>query len=75
MTNRRFPVLGTDLTIPWEVAELANRELAKRTMGAVTPMARRLGQCWLPIKERYQRGGFTESELDAWAPGWREVAR
>ena len=75
MTNRTFPVLGTSLVIPWEVAHQAQHCLAMRLMGASTPMSRRLGHGWLTLKDRKQMGGFTEEELDRWAPDWREHAR
>ena len=66
MTNRRFPVAGTKLTIPWAVAE---RALAAYKRYVVC------GSTLTLEKVQKGKGGFTEEELDEWAPGWREQVR
>ena len=64
----RFPVIDTDLTIPWSVA-LKSCEAwadAQWDRGYLVPMS---------VEHRVSMGGFTEAWLDEWAPGWREDAR
>ena len=72
MTNRRFPVAGTKLTIPWEVAERAIPSYAKH-YGFPMECGRTTVDGLLETLRN--TAGFTESELDAWAPDWREHAR
>ena len=69
MTNRRFPVAGTNLTIPWEVAALAyskwKEEFLTLHPNQVLP--------WLEYWEG--QGGWTATELDTcYGKHWREVA-
>ena len=66
MTDRRFPVAGTDLTIPWAVAERAQATFVLEWDWPRNP---------IPLELREKLGGFTEGQLDAWVPGWRENAR
>ena len=68
MSERRFPVAGTELTIPWAVAEQAYA-VWKSNFEKAHPNHI---PAWIEYWEG--QGGFTESELDAWAPGWREEA-
>ena len=69
MTNRRFPVAGTDLTIPWEIAEQTYREACTRWPAYPELKGRRK-------LSDFRRRGFTESELDIWyGKHWRKVAR
>lgn len=71
MTERRFPVAGTDppLTIPWEVALDAHKiyciEYHNYDADGVP----------LSLETYATEGGFTESELDTWyGKHWREMA-
>lgn len=68
--ERRFPVLGTRLMIPWSVAEMAYAAYAEKFPGAA-----RIQDC-----ERIaQRGGFAPEELDdllrSTLPNWLDSAR
>ena len=69
MTNRRFPVAGTELTVPWEVAtdacvKRANAMWELDQVVALTP-------------EQFAAiGGMDEEQLDKWyGKHWREVAQ
>jgi len=61
-TTRRFPVLDvrgrTHRTVPWSIAERAYAAYSRRFDGQ-------------SLEQLAERGGFGESELDEWAPGWR----
>ena len=69
MTEKRFPVRGTELTIPWEVAEQAREACIQ--CGVEQGVETRP----YDMQEWFTAGGFSEEELDTWAPGWREVAQ
>ena len=72
MTNRRFPVAGTELTVPWEVAMRAAARRLELLFLTPTPMKCQL----LCFVRSEQFGGFTEAELDTWyGKHWREVAQ
>ena len=67
MTERRFPVAGTELTVPWEVMEETANEWVRRFGDYST---RSIMEVW----ER--QGGLTEAELNTWyGKHWREVAQ
>ena len=70
MSERRFPVMG-ELergkyrdqpygTVPWSVAERAYAAYAERYGRDQS------------IDRMAQRGGFGHSEMDKYAPGWRD---
>ena len=67
-SGKRFPVAGTNppLTIPWEIAKQAQATFVLEWGWPKNP---------IPLDLREKLGGFTEGQLDAWAPGWREEAR
>lgn len=80
MTNPRFPVLGTDLTVPWEVAEEARSHMLYEL--DKTPEAFKVqGRYFLlSLIQEAEYGGFTPFELDTWyndptGKDWREMAR
>ena len=67
MTNRTFPVAGTNLVIPWEIGCRAWGRYCHsfpNDLHAVPPKG----------LQDFQSIGFTEAELDEWAPDWREHA-
>ena len=68
MTDRRFPVAGTELTVPWEVAEQAIQKWCQNH--PLNWDADDIVQ-WKEIN-----GGLMPGELDTWyGEHWREVAR
>lgn len=59
MAERRFPLLGTDASIPWAVAEAAYQGYSRRNRGTQT------------LERMAERGGLHETELDEFIPSWR----
>ena len=69
-SQRNFPVLGTNLVIPWEVAERAVRQYIKNHDVVVDEPTFQ----WC-CQDACEGGGFEPWELDRLAPDWREHAR
>lgn len=60
MATKRFPILGTNESVPWSVGERAFRAYHKRF------------RHYDNAEMLAARGGFSPEELDEWAPGWRD---
>ena len=61
MSGRRFPILGTRRSIPWEVAEAAYVGYTARYGGRQS------------LERIAERGGFGISELDDLLPDWKQA--
>jgi hypothetical protein len=67
MNTKVFPVLNQPFrrgkrieTVPWSVGECAYKEYSRRYGKSQS------------IERIAERGGFSESELDLFCPGWRD---
>ena len=73
MTNCRFPVAGTELTIPWEVA-VKTYQVWVRQQAKKMPISMNLITGLMTMRQLF-RHGVTSDELDTWyGEHWREMA-